>query len=76
MHVCNAMCYLLYSRVLIFIEAFINILVCTYGNSTGSLLLPPPLFSKPVAPPPPPPPPPPNTPLEEACSACSQHKTP
>ena len=30
-------------------------LVCTCGNSTGSLLLPPPLFSKPVPPPPPPP---------------------
>ena len=51
------------------------ILVCTCGNSTacclvttpGSLLLPPPLFSKPVAPPPS------NAPLEEACSACSQH---
>ena len=35
-------------------NCFINVLlVCTYGNSTGSLLLPPPLFSKPVAPPPP-----------------------
>ena len=41
------------------------LLVCTCGNSTGSLLLPPPSFSKPVAPPPPPPTPrlEPNLPL-------------
>ena len=44
---------------------FTSLYAC--GNSTGSLLLPLPLFSKPV---------PPQTHLEEACSACSKHKTP
>ena len=46
-----------------------NSTACRLVTKPGSLLLPPPpLFSKPV-----PPPPPSNTPLEEACSACSQH---
>ena len=42
------------------------------GNSTGSLLLPL-LYLASLLPPPPPPP---NTLLEEACSACTKHKTP
>ena len=40
-YVCMYVCMIMY------------VLVCTCGNSTGSLLLPPPLFSKPVAPLPP-----------------------
>ena len=47
-------------------------LVSTCGNSTACCLV-----TKPGSPPlPPPPPPPTHAPLEEACSACSQHKTP
>ena len=55
------------------------ILVCTCGNSTVCCLLnqeaccSPLLYLASLLPPPPLPPPPSNTPLEEACSACSKH---
>ena len=61
--VCTATC--IYSMKMEVHYNIIIVLVCTCGNSTGSLLLPPPLFSKPVAPLPPP-----------QTHHCSQHKTP